>query len=105
LEHHPTSIGYRFHTDGRTIAVTGDTRWCSGLEELSRGSDLLIVECSSVERQTYAHVSLEELREGVGRLGAGRIALVHLDDAVARALRDTPIPGVTAMQDGDFLEL
>lgn len=105
LEHHPTSIGYRVHAGGRAIAVTGDTRWCPGLEELARGVDLLIVECSSVRRQAYAHVSLEELREGIGRLGSGRIALVHLDDEVARAVRDAPIPGVTAMRDGDFLEL
>lgn len=105
LEHHASSIGYRFHVAGKTFAVTGDTRWCPGLEELSQGCDLLIVECSSVERQAYAHVSLDEIREGVSRLGAARVALVHLIDAVSQALEGKPVPGVFATQDGMELEL
>ncbi|MGQ9591155.1 MAG: MBL fold metallo-hydrolase [Planctomycetota bacterium] len=104
-EHHANSLGYRFHAGGRRVAVTGDTRWCPGLEELSRGCDLLVVECSSLERQAYAHVSLEELREGASRLGAARVAIVHLTDDVAHALDERPITGVFAAADGLELEV
>lgn len=44
LDHHETSVGYRIRVAGRTIAVTGDTRWCPAVIELARGADLLIVE-------------------------------------------------------------
>jgi ribonuclease BN (tRNA processing enzyme) len=105
LEHHPTSIGYRIHSRGRTIGITGDTRWCPGLEALAKGCDLLILECSSVERQAYAHVSLEEIREGVGRLEAGRIVLVHVCEPVVRAFHAEPVRGVSVAEDGMEIEL
>jgi ribonuclease BN (tRNA processing enzyme) len=105
LEHHPTSIGYRIHSHGRTVGITGDTRWCPSLEVLSRGCDLLILECSSVERQSYAHVSLEELREGVGRLEADRIVLVHVCEPVVKAFLADPIPGVSVAEDGMEIRL
>jgi ribonuclease BN (tRNA processing enzyme) len=105
LDHHPTSLGFRFHLPGVTIAVSGDTRWCPALEELSRGADLLILECTCLEKPDYAHVSLEEVRAGIRRLEAKRVVLVHLPDAVARALAKRPIRGVEAADDGMILEV
>ncbi|MBI4603385.1 MAG: MBL fold metallo-hydrolase [Planctomycetes bacterium] len=105
VEHHPTSIGYRLRAGGVTVGVSGDTRWCPGLEELGAGCDLLVVECTDVRRPRYAHVSLEEVRAGLPRLGARRVALVHVSDDVARAFRRRPIPGVTVAEDGMILGL
>jgi len=105
MEHHPSSIGYRFHCGGLSLGVSGDTGWCPDLEELGRGCDALIVECSSVEKQKYAHVSLEELRANRSRLGAPQVVLVHLSDAVVRALDADPIPGVRATHDGLQLDI
>jgi len=103
VEHHPTSIGYRFRVAGNTIGVSGDTRWCPGLEKLAKGCDLLILECTCLEKPDFAHVSLEEVRGGLDRLGAKRLALVHLSDDVARALAQKPIPDVVAAEDGMIL--
>jgi len=105
MDHHPSSIGFRFHLSGATIAVTGDTRWCTGLEELSADSDLLVLECTCLRKPDYAHVSLEELRSGIERLRARRIVLTHLSNEVARALKRRPLPGVTAAEDGMILRI
>jgi ribonuclease BN (tRNA processing enzyme) len=105
MEHHESSIGYRFRLPGATIAVTGDTRWCPGLEELAAGSDLLVVECSSVEKTEYAHVSVEELGAGNGRLRSRTTAVVHLTDAVDRAIAALSLPGVLAAKDGMIIEM
>jgi ribonuclease BN (tRNA processing enzyme) len=105
MDHHPSSIGICFNVVGRRVAVSGDTRWCDDLERLAAGSDLLIVECTTEIRDTSAHVSLEELREGRGRLRASNVVLVHLTDRVAEALATSPIPGVVAAYDGMTLEL
>ena len=105
LEHHATSIGFRIRVNGLTVGISGDTSWCPALEELAQGCDAFIVECSSVEKQAYAHVSLEEIREHAPRLGSKRVFLVHITDEVARALRDHPIPGVQACHDGMRVEL
>jgi len=100
MRHHPTSIGYRFHVDGRSLAVTGDTAWCEGLERLASGVDLLVLECSSIERMPGAHVALHELRERIGRLAAPRVLLTHLTDEVAGALARDPLARVVPTFDG-----
>ncbi len=100
MDHHPSSIGYRFDLGGRTLGVTGDTRWCANLEALARGSDVFLIECTSVNRVEQAHISLVELRERVDSLGDRRIVLVHLPDEVAAGLAADPIPRVVASHDG-----
>lgn len=105
LQHHPTSMGYRFKLPGSTIGVSGDTRWCPALEELSEGCDLLVLECTCLTKPDYAHVSLEEVRAGLPRLHARRIVLVHLSDEVARAHAKRPMSRVIAAEDGMMLRV
>ncbi len=50
-------------------------------------------------------VGVEEIREGIGRLGGCRVALIHLPDEVAAALAADPIPRVVAGYDGMVLSL
>jgi ribonuclease BN (tRNA processing enzyme) len=105
VEHHSTSLGLRFTLPtGVVLAVSGDTRWCAGLERLAC-CDLLVLECSSLTAGPAPHVSLEELRERRTRLATDRVVLVHLTDDVARSLARDPLPGVVAAHDGLVLDL
>jgi ribonuclease BN (tRNA processing enzyme) len=105
LEHHPSSIGYRFRLADGTLGVSGDTRWCAGLARLAEGCDLLVTECTELEPGEQAHLSLGELRARASELGNGRVLLVHLTDEVAAALAADPIPGMVAGHDGMELPL
>jgi ribonuclease BN (tRNA processing enzyme) len=105
LEHHPSSLGFRFHIGERTLGISGDTRWCSNLEELAEGCDVLILECTSVTKEAFAHVSLEELEEGIQRLRAKQVVLVHLSRSVVEAFEKRPLPGVKLAEDGMALEV
>jgi len=105
MEHHESSIGYRFQLRDASVAVSGDTAWCGDLELLAEGSDHLVVECTSLERTKLSHVSLEEVRDGIGRLGGCRVVMIHLPDEVAAALAADPIPRVVAGYDGMVLSL
>jgi ribonuclease BN (tRNA processing enzyme) len=100
MNHHHTSVGLRFHLEEARVAVTGDTGWCANLERLGLGSDLLIMECSSLHRQTPTHLSLEEIRAGRQRLGRGQIILVHLTDEIAEELALDPVPRLVTAHDG-----
>jgi ribonuclease BN (tRNA processing enzyme) len=100
MRHHESSVGYLLRFDGQRLGISGDTAWCPSLERLAAACDSLVLECSSVERQPVAHISLDELREGRERLEARRVFLVHLTDEVARALARDPIAGVDATHDG-----
>jgi ribonuclease BN (tRNA processing enzyme) len=105
MDHHPTSLGYVFDLDGCRVAVSGDTRWCPNLERLARSADYLILECTTLAAEGPAHVSLEEIREGIGRLGGCELVLVHLPDEVAAALSEDPLPRVVTAYDGLVLDL
>jgi ribonuclease BN (tRNA processing enzyme) len=105
MDHHPSSAGYRFEVAGRSFGVTGDTRWCDNLERLATECELVVMECSTRRPGPHAHVSLDELREGIGRLGDCRIVLIHLTDAVACELAADPIPCVVAGYDGMTVSL
>lgn len=106
LEHHPTSVGWRMTLDdGRVVAVSGDTRWCEGLERLADGADLLLLECTSVEPTEAAHISVAELGERRDRLRSERIVLVHLTDEVERAAANLRLDGVMASADGSRISL
>ena len=105
MEHHATSLGYRFEIDGVRVAVTGDTRWCPGLVRLARGADVLVMECTSVEPVGGAHICLQELRARREELDAARIVLVHTTDGVAASLGIDPLPRVEASWDGRVFEL
>lgn len=48
VQHIEMSRGFRFaNAEGKTVAFSGDTDYCTGIVELGRGADLLILECST----------------------------------------------------------
>jgi ribonuclease BN (tRNA processing enzyme) len=100
MEHHASSIAYRFQIDGTTFGVSGDTGWCENLERLADSSQVLITECTSVEPEARGHLSLQEIRQKRDRLGSGQVLLVHLTDAVAEDLARDPVPELLATYDG-----
>jgi ribonuclease BN (tRNA processing enzyme) len=100
MEHHASSLGYRFHVDGSVIGISGDTGWCKSLELLAKGCDVLITECTSVHPEAGTHLCLDHIRAGRDQLGEAQILLVHLSDSVAEALARDPIRDLLATYDG-----
>ena len=59
VEHvpHLRCFGYLFERDGRTIGYSGDTRPCSGLEELAHAADVLVLECNGQHADVSGHIT------------------------------------------------
>ncbi|WP_421733112.1 MBL fold metallo-hydrolase [Cellulomonas sp.] len=86
-----------------TLAYTGDTDACAGLDALATGVDLLLAEAAFVEGRDDAsrgiHLTGRRAGEAAARGGAGRLVLTHIpawnDPAVsvaeASAVYDGPI--------------
>ena len=50
------TLGYRLEAAGKTLAISGDTIPCAGLERLARGADVLVLCCYLAEAEvTDAH--------------------------------------------------
>jgi len=100
VKHHPSSMGLRLGLGGMQLGVSGDTGWCEGLEQTAAGTEMTVVECTSLAPESETHLSLAEIRRGRERLGSRELVLVHTIDAVAEELAVDPIAGVLAAHDG-----
>ena len=72
------ALGFRVHIGATTIAYSGDTRLCAGVESVVRDADLAIIEATKKEPPTAGHrvhLSLKEAKE-LGKL-AKEFILVH----------------------------
>ena len=114
LEHGSTEdLGYRVRStaSGRTLAFTGDTGPCPALEDLARGVDLLVAECSSTDADaTEFHLSPTPLGRAAAAAGARRLVLTHLyPETPAREVVETIreiFPGpVDVARDGERFAL
>ncbi|MBI4616337.1 MAG: MBL fold metallo-hydrolase [Planctomycetes bacterium] len=84
--HTPESQGYRFELGGRVVAVSGDTGPCGALEELGRGADLLVLECSFPDsRPLEQHMTPSACAEVARRAHPRRLLLTHLYPEMDRA--------------------
>ena len=83
VEHGIPGVAYRIETGEGAVVVSGDTRPCASLIELSRSADLLIHECSfsddmaEVARITN-HSTAAEVGEVAERAGVKKVVLTHL---------------------------
>lgn len=98
------ALSLRIEGPAGVLAFTGDTGAHEGLLELARGADALFAECTDLEAPPEGapapragadfprelgrrHLSWEELREWLPRLGVRRVALAHLGGEARAAAR------------------
>lgn len=71
-------LSYRVELGGRTLAVSGDTRWTEALPEIAAGADLFVCECYAVAGDMPVHLTYEVLAPKLATLTARRILLTHM---------------------------
>lgn len=79
---HPVpAYGLRVTAGGRTLAYTGDTGLCAGLDRLAQGADLLLAEASfrhGEENPDDLHLTGRQAGEVAARHGVPRLVLTHV---------------------------
>ena len=72
------SIAYRFEAEGRGVVFSGDCDDDPGIEELARGADLLILDCSTLDAGKVAgHLSAGECGRVAAGAGVAKVVLTH----------------------------
>ena len=86
----PEPVAYRIETPAATVVVSGDTRVCSEVEQLSVGADLLVHEACRTSAMASAiagtvfesifsyHADTVELGAMAARAGVPHVVLTHL---------------------------
>ncbi|MGC4109362.1 MAG: MBL fold metallo-hydrolase [Nocardioides sp.] len=81
VEHPVPAFGFRVSAGGRTLAYTGDTGMCSGLDTLAAGVDLLLAEASFRHTDTNPeglHLTGRQVGEVAARNGVPRVVITHV---------------------------
>lgn len=88
VAHAVPACGVRVDGPRASLAYTGDTGVCAGLEHLARDVDLLLAEATlaAPDTGTHGHLCAADAARAATAAGAGQLVLTHLpdgDDATA----------------------
>lgn len=101
MDHSPESLGYRFKTADKIIAITGDTKWNSNIPFLFDQADIGIIECTTVEPSPHKHISFEEFKTHRHQLNCQTIIPVHVYNKTLAKLKELKEPRIRLVQDGE----
>lgn len=100
---HPSgapATGLRIEVGRRLLAYSGDTEWTDALCRIAEGADLFICECYKPAGAPVYHMSYGTILEQRARLGAKRIMLTHMSDAMLERIDDALAEGFLLAEDG-----
>lgn len=97
------STALRLSDGARTLAFSGDTEWTDALIPIAQGADLFICESFAFDGSPHGHLAYQTVAARRAELGARRILLTHMGDAMW-ARRDEVDPAYFTVAD-DGLEL
>jgi ribonuclease BN (tRNA processing enzyme) len=106
--HHPSGAppyALRFLLDRKVLAFTGDTGWVEVLCEVAQGADLLISECFQYDVSLPIHLDYKIIDANYERLGAKRVLLTHMGDAMLSAIDKIDAGRYLIARDGMVLDL
>jgi ribonuclease BN (tRNA processing enzyme) len=106
--HHPSGAppyALRFLLDGKVLAFTGDTGWVEVLCEAAQGADLLISECFQYDVSLPIHLDYKIIDANYQRLGAKRVLLTHMGEAMLAAIDRVDAKRYLIARDGMVLDL
>jgi ribonuclease BN (tRNA processing enzyme) len=95
----------RFELEGKVLSFTGDTEWTDALVPTGRGADLYIMECYQFEGEPRFHMSWRKISRELDRIGAKRVLITHMGDAMLARRAEVADPRVVLAEDGLVLHV
>jgi ribonuclease BN (tRNA processing enzyme) len=95
----------RFELDGKVLAFSGDTGWTENLCAAAQGADLFISECFQYDVTLPIHLDYEAIDANYERLGANRVLLTHMGEAMLAQIDKVDTCRYLVAQDGMTLDL
>lgn len=95
----------RLETGGKVLSFTGDTEWVESLVPAGQGADLYIMECYQFEGEPRFHTSWKTIERNLDRIGAKRVMLTHMADAMLARRSEANDPRVLLAEDGLVLDV
>jgi ribonuclease BN (tRNA processing enzyme) len=87
------------------ISFTGDTGWVEVLCDVARDADLFISECFQYDVTLPIHLDYQTIDTNYEKLGAKRVLLTHMGDAMLAELGKVDAARYLIAGDGMILEV
>ena len=100
-----TPYALRFTIDGKVVAFTGDTGWVDTLCQVAHRADLFISECFQYNVTIPIHLDYATIDANFARLGAKRVLLTHMGEAMLSATGHVDRSRYLLAEDGMILDL
>ena len=81
VDHPVAAYALRVSADGRTVAYSGDTGPCDGLDAVAKGADLLLAEASfrtAAANPPNLHLTGVDAGDCAARAGVGQLVITHV---------------------------
>ncbi len=91
LKHSDPSYGFKFFLENKIISYCTDTKYCNNIFELSKNSDLLILECNQFKMKNNFHLSFQEIKRNIEKFKTNKISLIHFGPENFKTLKDRHI--------------
>jgi ribonuclease BN (tRNA processing enzyme) len=95
----------RFGIGDKVLAFSGDTGWTENLCHAAQGADLFISECFQYDVTLPIHLDYKTIDANYFRLGAKRMLLTHMGEAMLAELDKVDISRYLVAKDGMILDL
>lgn len=105
---HPSgapSYALRFEVDGKVVSFTGDSQWTESLVPAGRNADFYIMECYQFTGAPRYHMSWEIISTKLGDIGARRVMLTHMSEAMLARRHEVKDARVMLADDGLVVEI
>ena len=95
----------RFEIEGKVLSFTGDSEWTETLVPAGRNADLYIMECYQFDGAPRFHSSWQAIARNLDRIGAKRVMLTHMAEAMLSRRGEVADRRVVLAEDGLVLEV
>ena len=113
-QHTLPCYAYKLQVGGKTVVITGDTRWFEGLAEFAEGADWFICECNTSDQcrehaEMFCHMTPGDVARVISLAKPRHTVLYHFDmlspQASVQAVREHLDNGQIVIASQDEMEL
>ncbi len=99
------SYALRFEIGDKVLAYSGDAGWSDNVVLAGENADLYLIECYNYDLAITMHLNYLKISEQFDRIGAGKLLLTHMSDAMLARSGDVDLTRCILAEDGLVVQI
>lgn len=98
-------IGFLIKSNNKVLGISGDSRFCSAINEIVKSSNLSILDISFISKGQSAHMGLEDVYQILNENIDKKIIPTHMHDDTKEMAMKQKNDRFIVLNDGEEIEL